>query len=358
MPIWPFWSFGIPLSFLIILFYFVFFYSKILVTLRRHDIFVYSLAYVLFFIVYQMLTSISIAMVVYLVAFLLLVSMDEIEMKRACMFTTNILFYVLIFSFPFWFAYKFLGLSLPVYDYIDISNMKGDYCVMNNYIFFVTNSIDNGRFYSLFDEPGVLGCLSSAVLLLNKYDFTNKKLLFIFFSCVFTYSLFFILSTAVLYLVYSLLYFKKNRFLYVVFALLIFGSTVYFFLFDNELFQQIVVHRLINFEESGISSRNSYATNMAFEKFLDSNNLLLGLGSNYQNILGFVDGNSYKLLIFEYGLVGVLLLLCSYILILRRNWKFMILYFLFVLLFFTQRSGINAVYLMFLSAFGYSNYNK
>ncbi len=57
---------------------------------------------------------------------------------------------------------------------------------MNNYLLFVTMATANTfRFYSMFDEPGVLGTLSAFVLFANKYDFKRKSNLIILIGAFF-----------------------------------------------------------------------------------------------------------------------------------------------------------------------------
>ena len=196
--IWLFWYTGAIFSFLFITILFLFFIYK-----QRFKVTYSKVGYiVLSFFVFIIIPfinggSISGSSVLYLLLIILLYNSFEEEKTKVLDYLTNILSVIILISLPLWIIHTYV-VPFPLYNQLDLSAFKGnDFTVMNNYIFFVTpeQGLSRYRFYSVFDEPGVLGTLSSFVLFGNRYNFRSKKNIIIFVGALMTFSFAFILLT-------------------------------------------------------------------------------------------------------------------------------------------------------------------
>lgn len=198
---------------------------------------------------------------------------------------------------------------LPSLGSIDLTAMKGNYTVMENYGFFVINPTANVfRFYSVFDEPGALGTLGAYLLYANKYQFSKWYNLSILLGCLCTLSAAFYILTlmGMLYLSIG----SMRRLLMIVIPLLIIFWIGYEFIKDSEEFNGFVVERILNASDS-LDERSGDAVG-AFFKRMSLFELLFGIGYSRVVELGLDYGASYKNFIIENGLVSLLILIYSY----------------------------------------------
>lgn len=338
-PIWLFWN---PIftwiSYLIVFFTIIMFFSgkEIISTLNKYLI-LWILLLSIFIIrpiFFEFRTS---SLFIVLTIFLCILIKHKYNTSDVILYTTKYLSIVIFISLPLWLLHKYMH-PFPIYNVIDLTSMKGieasGYSAyMLNYLFFVTDSGDNYRFYSMFDEPGVLGTLSAFVLYANKYNFRDKKNIIIFIGSIFTFSLAFYILTILGVLINTLLINGKDRILKFIVYILV-GLFVFTLLIDNDTFNNSIIYRFNNIEDN-IEGRNDESLNLYFSKFILSPDAAFGNGTNFLGNFNFgLNGASYKMFIIEYGFVGIFLLILLYISIMsKRNVANYILLFFFLISF-------------------------
>ncbi len=208
--------------------------------------------------------------------------------------------------------------ELPVIGTIDLSTMKGCPTLMENYFFFVQNASSRSfRFYSIFDEPGVLGTLGAYILYANKYDFKKWYNLSLLIGCLCTMSMaFYALSLA------GLLYTNARSRSTIIITALVFGIIIYFaydFLKEYDDFNSLIIDRMLNLSES-IDKR----TNIDVNDFYDRMSLidyLFGIGAASLVEKGLNTGSSYKMFIIENGMLALAVLVYAYFKLNKKNTK-------------------------------------
>ena len=71
-----------------------------------------------------------------------------------------------------------------------VTDFKGNDSFYYNYGLFLQGEGSNSfRFYSMFDEPGVVGTLGTFLLFANRYDFRKWYNIVMILSCLLTFSL-------------------------------------------------------------------------------------------------------------------------------------------------------------------------
>ena len=285
----------------------------------------------LYFVVLQTANTIHLSSIFIVVAYMLSTTLNANESKNVIKLLTDYLALSIIISLPFWIVHEFVY-QLPVYQIMDISSWKGnDGQYYLNYFFFIAvEGIEAHRFYSLFDEPGVLGTLSAFLLWANQYNFKDKRCLIIFIGSLFTFSMaFYILSVfgwiCSTKIKLSSLIIRISLFLLVCLVLATFLS-------DNLAFQQSILYRIANFEETGVHSRTSYEFNLLWSDFIVSPSVFFGLGSGAVDELG--GNTSYRFFVLEYGVIGLILLISAYYCNIRKkNYLALMTLFIFILSF-------------------------
>jgi hypothetical protein len=273
--------------------------------------------------------------IISLVSFFIVLNVKESEKEIALIYLRDIIFFILSISLVIWSINNLFDLFQP-FGNLTYSFGKGDdgRTVLNNYYFYLEegNSIFP-RFYSVFDEPGVLGTISTFLLFAFKYDLKNRKNLVIFIAACLTFSLaFYFLS----FLGYFLLNIRKTKTLLISLSILCFMIIVYLFLNNfGESFDFLVVHRLKNFNDFGIDQRMSDSLNQYYSDFIQSKYVLFGMGSNFFSLnAGLLSGQGYRIFVIEYGYFGVFLIFILYSrLMLKLSWFNFICLLLFFLSF-------------------------
>lgn len=273
------------------------------------------LGLVSFFIVYSSIDAVRFSSVVTVLVFASLFFVNEADRVKALGVLTKVLSAIVSISLLAWLVNLYLNI-LP-FEYVQYGEGKGDSenTILRNYYFFLQLESDwNVRFYSVFDEPGVLGTLIGFVLFANKYNFKDKKNLIIFLGGLCTFSLGFYVMSVVGYFVVFRKKAIKALVLFCVFCLAL--SVV---AWESEVFNNLIVNRLIGYDEAGVESRTSDELNSAFQQYIGSAEIFLGKGTAF-----FLDnpslkaGQSYKIFFIEYGLVGAVLVILMYLSLARR----------------------------------------
>ena len=218
-----------------------------------------------------------------------------------------------------------LGVSLLVWILVQLGvqmpkttiSYLGDGTVftLNNYYVFIEypDMFDYHRFMSIFIEPGYLGTLLAILIYINNFEFKRKEVLIIFLSFIFTFSIAGYLMLAVGYVSFVLK--NKNhaiRYLFFSLFILTISYNLLFQINDGKVLNALVISRLEIDNEKGLSGYNRTDDEMdnMFIQFLGSKDVLTGIGERYKH---FGSNVGYKPYIIINGLIGLLLLLFSYL---------------------------------------------
>lgn len=251
------------------------------------------------------------------------------EGKKVINYLTTILAWILIVSLPLWLFHVFVH-QLPLIRTLDLTEMKGSETLMNDYLFFVTNNgVEYFRFYSVFDEPGVLGTLSAIILYANNYKFRNWRVLIIFFASLFTYSMAFYVIT-IIGVLYSSIRNRKiiKLIMFMIVPLLLIG---YGYMKDDYAFKNAVVNRFTKYDSVDLlDNRTGDHENIVFDNMIKSSDSLFGFGDTYLQKMKLTEGQSYKRFLLEYGLIGVIVMILMYLSLCRRKFNFYTIGFIFI----------------------------
>lgn len=327
---WPIWShsFGAPLCylFLVLLCYY----------LNKQNRFHpsntgVSILLIFYFFVLQIFNQIHITSLIIPFAFMASTCLTAKESVRVVDLVTSYISISILISLPLWLIHQYLYEFQP-FQVMDISSWKGnDGDFYLNYVFFVTyDGIEANRFYSLFDEPGVLGTISAFILWANGYNFKDKRCLLILIGALFTYSMAFYSLTVFGWLAKSK--FKVSSVIKTMILLVLIGGCALYILKDNLAFQQSILYRFSNLDESGVASRTTEEFNKRWDSFVRTSDLVFGLGSGSTS--KFAGKTSYRVFVMEYGVIGLLILLFAYFRNIKiKNYYTLMTLFIFVLSF-------------------------
>lgn len=336
---WPIWGYfsGIKVALLclsLILFYKLKIIGNIFLPSNSRTIialFLYVLYFIIvFFILWGDFQGFNIVIILGVITMLCL-SGDEKE--KALSILTKTLAIILLVSLPAWLFHKYVT-PLPLFGIINIGAFKGtSECLMYNYFCFVSYYNTNFRFYSVFDEPGALGTLAAFILYVNKYDFKKWFNIAILVCCIPTYSLAFYVLTlfgmAIQFAKSGKVYFKGLIFV------LSFSVLVFYSLQDNEVFQDTVVYRVMNLDESN-DDRLGGNTERNFKEMLNSPiTALVGYGDN-----PYKEANasrSYQNWLLEYGFLGLIVGILLYMSFIKKKNRDTLGLLLLLLVSFIQR---------------------
>lgn len=192
-PIWPLWDkgYGLWIGYFCVLLIFlkksVNFNKCIINKNTFYLIFVVSILLIIFFFFPTFFYKVNISILFIILTFITCFFLKDQEKQKALRIVTKSMAVIVAISLPAWLLHLFVW-EFPLYEIIDISGMKGKPYFLNNHIFFVTyEGLDYFRFYSVFDEPGVLGTLSAFLLFGNKYNFSKWENFILLLGGVFTY---------------------------------------------------------------------------------------------------------------------------------------------------------------------------
>lgn len=329
-PLWPFWGFFRPLAYF--LFPFLLFVSLIQnrkslkLPLTQSQLFI-VFVYICVFLLIPTIYTIRLSSYLFLLTYLSILMLSDENKSLIFKCITRFLALVIGVSLPLWFIHVFL-IQLPLFGILTSIISIKDIEPMHNYIFFVMNGgVENGRFYSMFDEPGVLGTLSAFVLFANGYNFKKIDNIIILLGAIFTFSLAFYL----LFIIGIVLFYSKKT-TYLIFSIIclsILSYGLYFFLKDNLIFQITIVERFADISQSA-NERSSEYINDFFSSYIKSTDAILGLGTSFFSTLGWSEGSSYKDFLLEYGILGAFTLISMYFSLLKNiNRNCFILFILF-----------------------------
>ena len=306
-PVWPLWRLPyMPVSFLFCLLFFIKKNSlKALSGSRLIALLLMGLAFVVLPVIRG---GVHGSNIIYILCFIGAMTISFKEATLTLEMISKGLAIIVGISLSAWIIH--LGIKpLPLLGTIDLTGMKGNYTVMENYGFFVQNSGANTfRFYSIFDEPGVLGTLGAYVLYANRYQFSKWYNLLILLGCLCTLSAAFYILTIIGIAFTSLGSFRRT--LIIIIPLVVIILLGYDFIKENEVFNGFVIDRIKNASES-LNDRtgaavSTYYKNMGILEFL------FGIGVPRVEALGLAQGASYKTFIIENGFLSLIILVYAY----------------------------------------------
>jgi hypothetical protein len=215
--------------------------------------------------------------------------------------------------------------------------MKGTPTIMENHFFFVKYpDVNFDRFYSVFDEPGVLGTLSAFVLFANQYNVKKKRVAIILIGSLFTYSLAFYVLTFIGYLFF--LFFKKKKTGILSFVILVSVLGMVYVSNNKDIYQNPLLHRFQNLDQQ-LDKRSSINLQNYFSDFIKSRDAFFGKGFSFISESNMFSGASYIFFIIEYGIIGAICLLLIYLSFIRKGNRFSYFLLFFFFLSFLQRPG-------------------
>lgn len=252
---------------------------------------------------------------VYILCFIAALSINLDESKLTLEIISKFLGLVVGASVVAWLL-NMTVVNFPVIGTIDITKMKGFPTIMENYFFFVQNASSRSlRFYSIFDEPGVLGTLGAYVLFANKYNFKKWYNLSLFIGCLCTMSMAFYALSLV-----GLVYTNSQSRRAIIMSLLVIGVVLYFaydFLKEYEEFNDLIVERMLNISGS-LDKRTDYYVSDFYDK-MSIMDYMFGIGSTAIEEKELNIGASYKTFIIENGLISLMVLMYAYFILNKKN---------------------------------------
>lgn len=328
---WFVWSLGYaPIAiFAVVLFFLIFerffdFYS-----LYKNRIILIVLV-VLYFLVLHSVNSFRFSSLITILVFISLLVISDKEKCNSIRLLNKYYALILAISFIGWFVHSYLFL-LPDFgriEYVMLKDNAENIILKNHGIFIQLESDLVNRFYGIFDEPGVVGTLNAFLLYINGFNLRKRYNWIYLVTGIFTYSFAFV----VLFFVGIVFTFSKG-FLQVfkISALVALFSSFIFFLFkDNNTFQLAIINRIGNVSEK-TEGRTSVYLNKFFDDFITSKDAFFGKGTSFYSESWhlFSGGQSYKIFLIEYGIVGFFLVFSLYLSISYRNKKIIGLLVLF-----------------------------
>lgn len=205
----------------------------------------------------------------------------------------------------------------------------------------------------IYDEPGRVGTIIALILpiILNKKWFRLKFGKISSVICIIAGLLSLSLAFYLLFILYIILISYYNakllnkKKIYEVFLTLAVLLVFVFILGNNETVQELVFSR-ISITKLLNNNRTSYQFDIIFDELLHSSKLFFGYGIG--NSVGrLVDAASYKIIIFNYGIIGFAFLITQIYFVSRKVWKtntYTIILLLFFILSFYQRGWIFPLY--------------
>ena len=234
----------------------------------------------------------------------------------------------------------------------DIFLRNPDYCIRENYIFYMYAPNYYGiRFNGPFVEPGHLGMMSAFLLFCNKFDFSKKHNIINFVALIFSFSLAGYILAFISYIMirFYMGLLEPRKFIIYFFSFFLVMFFSYQLTKDNVLFQELIINRMEEDEERGFSGNNRASIEMTeyYDHMWESEDvglIMSGLDEQDWNDLveseGGFTGTGIIVAMVRRGLLGIMAMMLFYIVFLSysRDKRFVFMAFVFVFLMFCQRT--------------------
>jgi hypothetical protein len=168
------------------------------------------------------------------------------------------------------------------------------------------------RFSAIYDEPGRVGTLAALLLAATNFDMKEWKGKTILLAGILSFSLAFLL------LAFLFLILKQTKYLFLsMIVILIIGGSFFSELKENVLLEKFVFKRveLVIFNPEKVNNRVNDTFNELYNDFLNSDKLLFGTGIRSNELLKS-GVSTYKTIIYDYGIIGFILIISIYLIIL------------------------------------------
>lgn len=275
-----------------------------------------------FFYAHGLAGSFRFSSVIFILTLLLIFRSDSRVGARAFDQISYSFSAILLVSLIWWGLWQF-GLPLPSspISYGEWKGIDGGDQLDNFYLFVSESQTLINRFYSIFDEPGVVGTLAAFVLCGLRFDFRRKRTWIVLAGGLFAWSLAFVVLSVVGYIFFNEGG-KQKVIIAGIFALvcavgaILVGSV----LPTDESASMLLLYRIANFSEYGISSRTDEKLNEFFFEYVGSLRLIFGEGTAFFVLRPeLLSGQGAIFYIIEYGVLGMALLTLTYISLIRSN---------------------------------------
>jgi len=163
------------------------------------------------------------------------------------------------------------------------------------------------RFYSYFDEPGVVGTIAGVLLFIKKFNFRSWVNIPIFIAGILSFSLFFFIISIIYVVFFTKI--KKKLFLIPVLAILL------IFLADTEVFRLQIFERLsfdTSIAENFFTRRDVQGFDNWYSEFVKTPEYYTGMGAGYNQEVN-KGGCSYKNIIVDFGILYFIAFLAAFI---------------------------------------------
>jgi len=227
------------------------------------------------------------------------------------------------------------------------------------YVSDITNTLNNIRFSSIFDEPGYLGTLMFFILLIDNFSINKTNLIF-FISGVLSFSLAFYLLTC-LYVLFKLIIEKKVKTIFLIIAIAIVLNVMFY-----ETIQSLILGRIMFDSETrtivGDNRGGLYLHISALGHLYEHSPITFMFGNGLSVIeytedpYGVFSDSVWVRLVYQIGIIPLIsfLIYLFHISTLRTN-RFD--YFLFFTISLYQRPQIFEPVILFLLFYGIRKYN-
>ena len=208
----------------------------------------------------------------------------------------------------------FIGINLPATFLQSIQEIKNTGnvhyrhifgCVFREFTYYVPRF---RQLCGMFDEPGMVGTVSALLLCGAGFDFKKNKFLYVILIAGILSMSFAFFLMLIIYYALSLAFTNRIKKRHVIIALGVAG--ILFAFRDNELLQKYLFNK-ISVDKLLDNNRTSDEFDLMFSEYLKegflTGKILLGYGNN-NPIYHTVDVASYKVLIYNFGIVGFVLI--------------------------------------------------
>ena len=281
-------------------------------------------SFIYFFVAHGIFGSIRFSSVFFALTLFLIFRSDSKIGARAFDQISYIFSTILLVSLIFWIIWQ-LDFPLPSspMSYGAWKGVDVGVDLENFYLFVSESQASVKRFYSVFDEPGVVGTLAAFVLCGLRFDFRLKRTWIILTGGLFSLSLAFVVLFVVGYIFFN----ESRRQKYIILGIFALVCAIGAFLIESILPENysgviLLLYRIANFSEHGVESRTGEKLNEFFIEYASSLRLIFGEGTAFFDLNpDLLWGQGSKIYIVEYGALGVALLLLVYISLIQSNTK-------------------------------------
>ena len=275
-----------------------------------------------------------------LLFFLIPIMLSDDDRKIQFYYRTKRVYSVIIgFSLLVYFCVVFCGFELNN-NVIDPWNEEKTY-QYSQYPFLVVpyNAKDillQFRFFSLFEEPGIVGSIAASFLTAEKFNLKNWQNIIIFLSGIFSFSMFFYVITLSL-----MCYFGRMKMITIaIFVFLVLMSAITYYSKSDFSIKNLYDVRFAHQEGAFVGdNRSTESFDKVFAEFVNSGDFFIGRGLGSHDKIDQVQ--SYKMVVYDEGFImfmwEIVVFFTYFFSIPQLKFKTKIISFVYFLLYYYQR---------------------